>query len=138
MTQPRESRIRVDRRIQRITAKIPDGQVPEHWKPVIAAAADFDPEDDAALLDWMNGEIMGVAGYAEALIDGYETLIGEIGLDPQALKMMHDVADAQSIAAETMHKAKVQFLTHYEQPRDFAAEGGLMPYDGRHITGQGS
>ena len=36
-----------------------------------------------------------------------------------------------------MAGAKTQFADHYELPREFAANGGLMTHDGRWITGEG-
>ena len=52
--------------------------------------------------------------------------------------MLHDVADAAAQAAETMAAAKARFTEHYELPREFAANGGLMTHDGRWVTGEGA
>jgi hypothetical protein len=52
--------------------------------------------------------------------------------------MLHDVADAAAQAAETMGAAKARFTEHYELPREFAGNGGLMTHDGRWITGEGA
>ena len=52
--------------------------------------------------------------------------------------MLHDVADAAAHAAETMSAAKQKFTDHYELPREFAANGGLMTHDGRWVTGEGA
>jgi hypothetical protein len=52
--------------------------------------------------------------------------------------MLHDVADAAAQAAETMGAAKAKFTEHYELPREFAGNGGLMTHDGRWITGEGA
>ena len=52
--------------------------------------------------------------------------------------MLHDVADAVAHAAETMGAAKAKFTEHYELPREFAANGGLMTHDGRWVTGEGA
>jgi hypothetical protein len=41
-------------------------------------------------------------------------------------------------AAETMGTAKAKFTDHYELPREFAANGGLMTHDGRWVTGEGA
>jgi hypothetical protein len=50
---------------------------------------------------------------------------------------LHDVADAAAHAAETMSGARHRFADHYELPREFAANGGLMTHDGRWVTGDG-
>ena len=104
---------------------------------MIARAADFEPGDDGELLGWMGDEVSGVAGYAEALIDLYESCTAGIGLDPVAMTALHDVADAAAHAAETMSGARRRFADHYELPREFAGNGGLMPHDGRWVTGDG-
>ena len=121
----------------RHTAARAGGAVPAEWAGVITRAADFEPGDDGELLGWMGDEVSGVAGYAEALIDLYESCTAGIGLDPVAMTALHDVADAAAHAAETMSGARRRFADHYELPREFAGNGGLMPHDGRWVTGDG-
>jgi hypothetical protein len=130
------SRITPDRRARR-TASRSGGSMPAEWGPVVAQAADFEPESDAHLLEWMAGQVTGMAAYAEALIEAYETGINGVGIDPEGLAALHDVADAAAHAAESMSGAKTKFADHYELPREFAAGGGLMPHDGRWVTGDG-
>jgi len=124
------SRIAPDRRARR-TAAHAGGGIPSEWGPVVAQAADFEPESDGHLLDWMAGQVTGMAAYAEALIEAYETGVNAVGIDPKGLAALHDVADAAAHAAETMAAAKQKFTDHYELPREFAANGGLMTHDGR-------
>lgn len=135
---PRNSRVDPARRADRLNRHIDPGTVPAAWRPVIGAAADFDPENDEHLLAWMTGEIRGMAGYAEALVEAYQTGTLKVGIDPNGLKALHDVADAAAVAAQTMNGAKKLFTDHYELPREFAANGGLMTHDGRWVTGEGS
>ena len=129
-------RIRPARRA-RHTATQTGGALPGEWGAVIARAADFEPDNDGELLGWMGDEVSGVAGYAEALVDLYESCTAGIGLDPVAMAALHDVADAAAHAAETMSGARGRFADHYELPREFAGNGGLMPHDGRWVTGDG-
>jgi hypothetical protein len=131
------SKITPDRRARR-TAAHTGGSVPSEWGPVVAQAADFEPESDGHLLDWMAGQVTGMAAYAEALIEAYETGVNAVGIDPKGLAALHDVADAAAHAAETMAAAKQKFTDHYELPREFAANGGLMTHDGRWVTGEGA
>jgi hypothetical protein len=130
------SRINPDRRAHRAAASS-GGKVPSEWGPVVGAAADFEPEDDAHLLGWMADQVAGMAAYAEGLIEAYETGVNTVGIDPKGLAALHDVADAAAHAAETMHGARGKFADHYELPREFAANGGVMTHDGRWITGEG-
>jgi len=131
------SRIAPERRARRTAART-GGTIPAAWGPVIALAADFEPEDDAALLDWMNGQVTGMSGYGEALVDLYDHCTNVIGIDPAASALLHDVADAVAHAAEAMAAAKQKFTDHYELPREFAGNGGLMTHDGRWVTGEGA
>ena len=118
-------RIRPARRARHTAARA-GGAMPAEWGGVIARAADFEPDNDGELLGWMGDEVSGVAGYAEALVDLYESCTAGIGLDPVAMAALHDVADAAAHAAETMSGARHRFADHYELPREFAANGGLM------------
>jgi hypothetical protein len=86
----------------------------------------------------MTRQLTGLGGWAEALVDFYEHCTQVIGIDPKASAMLHDVADAAAQAAETMGAAKARFAEHYELPREFAANGGLMTHDGRWVTGEGA
>ena len=131
------SKISTGHRAQR-AARSGDSTVPSEWAAVIAQTADFEPEDDGELLEWMSRQLTGLSGWAEALVDFYEHCTGVIGIDPQASAMLHDVADAAAQAAETMGAAKAKFTDHYELPREFAGNGGLMTHDGRWITGEGA
>ena len=131
------SKIAPERRARRTAART-GGNMPAAWGPVIALAADFEPEDDAQLLDWMNGQVTGMSGYGEALVDLYDHCTNVIGIDPAASALLHDVADAVAHAAETMAAAKAKFTEHYELPREFAGNGGLMTHDGRWVTGEGA
>ena len=130
------SRITPGRRARQAAAR-GGTAVPAAWNTVIARTADFEPENDGDLLDWMGAEVAAVAAYAEALVDLYEGLTEGTGLDPVAMTALHDVADAQAHASETMSEARRKFADHYDRPREFAAEGGLMPHDGRWVTGEG-
>ena len=113
------------------------GTVPGEWKNLVAITADFEPEDDAELLAWMASEVNGMSAYAEALTEVYETGISSLGLDPVSLAALHDTADAAADAAQAMAYARQKFAAHYGEVREFAASGGLLPHDGRWITGDG-
>jgi hypothetical protein len=130
------SKIAPERRARRAARS--SGSVPSEWAPVIAQTADFEPEDDGELLEWMTRQLTGLSAWAEALVDFYEHCTQVIGIDPKASAMLHDVADAAAQSAETMGAAKAKFTEHYELPREFAANGGLMTHDGRWVTGEGA
>jgi hypothetical protein len=107
------------------------------WARLAAATADFEPEDDGELLAWMAAEAAGMAGYGESLGEVYETVTGAVGVDPVALAALADCADDAAQAAAAMEAARAKFAAHYEEPREFAASGGVLPHDGRWVTGEG-
>jgi hypothetical protein len=131
------SKITPEHRARRAAARS-GGTVPSEWAAVVATTADFEPENDGELLGWMARQVTGLSAWAEALVDTYEHCTQVIGIDPKASAMLHDVADAAAQAAETMAAAKAKFTEHYELPREFAANGGLMTHDGRWVTGEGA
>ena len=93
------SRIKTEHRARRAAARS-GGSVPPEWGPVIAQTADFEPEDDGELLEWMGRQVTGLSAWAEALVDFYDHATNTIGIDPTASAMLHDVADAAAQAAE--------------------------------------
>ena len=65
------SKIAPGRRARRAAARS-GGSIPAEWGPVIAQTADFEPEDDGELLEWMTRQVTGLSAWAEALVDFYE------------------------------------------------------------------
>jgi hypothetical protein len=109
--------------------------VPGAWGAVVAHTADFQAESDGDLLNWMRGQAIGARAYAEALVEQYETCRNVIGLDPPAIQMIHDAADAATTQAVTMAAAVKKFAEHYELPTQFVSDGGLLAHDGRWHKG---
>ena len=109
------SKISTEHRAQR-AARTGAAGIPSEWAAVVGQAADFEPDSDAELLDWMGRQVTGLSAWAEALVDTYEHCTHVIGIDPRASTMLHDVADAAAEAAETMGAAKAKFTEHYELP----------------------
>jgi hypothetical protein len=119
------------------TGAPPGAGAPAGWTALAAATADCEPEDDGELLGWMAGEVAGMAAYGESLIEVYETCVNSVGLDPVAMAAVHDVADAAADAATAMAYARQKFASHYAEVREFVGNGGVLPFDGRWITGEG-
>ena len=102
------SKITPDRRARRTAAQT-GGSIPSEWGPVVAQAADFEPEYDGrpARLD-------GRAGHRHGrLRRGPDRGVrapasNVVGIDPKGLAVLHDVADAAAHAAETMAAAKAE------------------------------
>lgn len=113
------------------------GEAPATWAALIAEIAPFVPEDDEDLLDWFRDQIIGMNGYAEALADVYESCFAQVGLVPAAIGAVHDTADAVAEASGSMAQARQVFAEYFAGFRQWAAEGGEAPFDGRWVTGEG-
>ena len=109
--------------------------VPAYWQQVASATADFHPGSDAELLDWMSAEVAGMLGYGEALAELHEHCVSAVRADPAAMAALHDVADAAADCAEAMARAREKFREVYEAPREFVADGGVLPKDGDWLQG---
>jgi hypothetical protein len=126
---------------QRRVARVPAVPRPEPglaWLPLIDAVRAFDPEDDAHLLAWMAGEATGMARYAEGVAAARETAVTAVGVDPAAVGALGDYTDAATAAAGQMAAARQRFTAHYAEVRQFAASGGVLPFNGRWMTGEGA
>lgn len=137
MTQKPVSRIPPGRRAQRVGRSLADIPVPWAWARVIELVADHEAEDDAAILDFIGEQTVGMAGLGEALVEWLETHVEGQGYDARSLEAVHEVADAVAHTAEQMNQARLKFAEWYELPREYAGNGGLLPFEGRAITGEG-
>jgi hypothetical protein len=106
-------------------------RVPALWARLNADVVEYIPEKEGELLEWMRGQVKGMAGYAEAVIAVYESCVRIKGLDPVAMRALHQVADAAAAASREMALARRKYATHYAQVRDFVAGGGVLARDGR-------
>ena len=78
-----------------------------------------------------------MAAYAEALTGVCQACVTTAGLDPAALAVLRAAAGAAADATVAISTARARFAAHYSQVRAFAANGGVLPLDGRWITGDG-
>ena len=109
---------------------------PARWAGPIGDATDFDPSDDTELLEYMAGEVAGMLGYGEAIAEMHEHCVAAVRLDPAAMAMVHDCAEAVAEAAGVMASAINRFKEVYDAPRGFVADGGVLPRDGDFLTGE--
>jgi hypothetical protein len=109
---------------------------PSRWGATIDDTADFDPDNDTALLEHMAEEVAGMLGYGESLTEMHETCVSGVRVDPAAMAMVHDCAEAIAEAAGVMAGAVNRFKEVLAQPREFVADGGVLPKDGDWLTGE--
>ncbi len=109
--------------------------VPVDWAALISRVADFTPEDDVALIDWMTTEAAGLLAYAEALEQARLNCIQTVGLDPTSVSGIASYSQHMSEAADRATAALLTFKAVYGEVLQLAAEGVTMPYNGRWMTG---
>ncbi|GGK60996.1 hypothetical protein Sme01_02590 [Sphaerisporangium melleum] len=112
--------------------------LPPHWATLVAAVADFDPENDAALMEWMKGEAAGVVAYAQALDSARENCVNDVGLDPSSVQGVTIYSEHMSDASIRMAEALAQFRAVYGEVLALAAAGVVLPHNGRWMTGAAS
>ncbi|WP_068925067.1 hypothetical protein [Planobispora rosea] len=108
---------------------------PPDWGVMIDRVANFAPEDDAALVAFLAGEGAAVLAYAAALEQARENCVNDIGLDPSAVAGITTYSEHMSEAAERLAAAHQQFMTVYGEVLALAANGVVMPHNGRWFTG---
>jgi hypothetical protein len=109
---------------------------PDRWGATIDDTADLDPGSDTELLEHLSEEVAGMLGYGESLTELHETCVNGVRVDPAAMECVNDCADAIAEAAGVMAQAINRFKEVLEAPREFVADGGVLPKDGDWLTGE--
>lgn len=112
--------------------------VPPDWALINDRIRNYAPEDDAALLAFMKGEVAGAIGYAEALEQARENCTNDVGLDPSAVAGFTAYSEHMSEATERMAEVWRTFVAVYGEVQALAANGVVMPHNGRFWTGAAS
>ena len=112
-------------------------QAPGAWGALVTETAEFEAGDETELLEWMAAQVEGMLRYGEAIAEMHEHHVSAaVRLDLAAMAMMRDVAEAAAEAASVMAQAREKFKEVYEAPREFVADGGVLPKDGDFMTGE--
>lgn len=109
--------------------------LPTDWAALVARVPDFEPESDVALVEWMKAEAAGVVAYAEAMQAARENCVNTVGLDPASLQGITIYAEHMSDASARMSEALAMFFAVYQEVLQAAANGVVMPHNGRWMTG---
>jgi hypothetical protein len=115
------------------TAAAPEA--PPDWTLMIDRVTSFVPEDDAALIAFMQGEAAAVVRYAEALEQARENCTNDVGLDPAAVEGFVTYSEHMSEASERMAEAYQTFVAIYGEVQALADSGVVLPHNGRWFTG---
>jgi hypothetical protein len=110
-------------------------QIPPDWGLLAERVANFAPEDDAALIAFMRGEVAGVVRYAEAMEQTRDNCVNDVGLDPSAVQGFTTYSEHMSDASARMAEAYKEFMAIYGEVMQLAANGVVMPHRGRFFTG---
>ena len=110
--------------------------VPPDYASLNARVANFEPESDGDLIAFMRGVAAGMHGQAEALEQLAEHLVSGLGVDPAAVQGITEYAQAVTECAALMARANAQFQQVYQGVRETVANGTVLPYQGRWITGE--
>jgi len=113
-------------------------EAPPDWALLTDRITNFMPEDDAALIAFMHGEAAAVVRYAEALEHARETCTNDVGLDPSAVAGFTTYSEHMSDAAARMAEAYQTFVAVYGEVQQLAANGVVMPHNGRWFSGSAS
>ncbi len=108
---------------------------PPDWAALIDRVREFQPDNDVELIEWMKAEASGVVAYAEALEGARENCVSDVGLDPSSVAGITTYSEHMSDASDRMSEALTTFLTVYREVLNLAAEGVVLPHNGRWMTG---
>lgn len=110
-------------------------EIPPDWGLLAERVANFAPEDDAALIAFMRGEVAGVVRYAAAMEQTRDNCVNDVGLDPSAVQGFTTYSEHMSDASARMAEALKEFMAIYGEVMQLAANGVVMPHQGRFFTG---
>ncbi len=109
---------------------------PADWATVAGRVADFHPENDADLINFMTSEVAGICGYAEAFEVLHSACVDGLGLDPTSVNGLGEFSGDVMELTQRMVAAHKQFLTTYQEVMEAVRNGVVLPYNGRWMTGE--
>lgn len=112
-------------------AAVMNAPVPPHWKPVLDALANADPEDYQEHLGILAGEAAGIVAYSEAWFMFAEHQLHSIGIDPAAVQAAMEAADSVGDCAHDFALAGRRFRVIYEAIIQAVEDGLDLPFEAR-------
>lgn len=109
---------------------------PPDWAATAERVRDFEPAADYELINFMTGEVAGICVYSAAYEQLHQSCIDTIGLDPVAVQGLGQFAEHVMELAKAMGDAHQQFLVQYQEILQAVANGVVLPYNGRWMTGE--
>ncbi|WP_433519021.1 hypothetical protein ACQP2T_27990 [Nonomuraea sp. CA-143628] len=109
---------------------------PMDWGQVADRVRDFEAGADYELINFMTGEVAGICTYAAAYEQLHASCVDTIGLDPVAVQGLGEFTEHVMELAKAMGDAHQQFLVQYQEILQAVANGVVLPYNGRWMTGE--
>lgn len=109
---------------------------PADWAQTAERVRDAELTADYELINLMTGEVAGICVYAEAYHQLHATCVDTIGLDPVAVQGLGEFAEHVMELAKAMSDNHQQFLAQYQEVLQAVANGVVLPYNGRWMTGE--
>jgi ribosomal protein S27AE len=116
-------------------AATPQVPMPIDWRATAGRVAEFNPESDADLINFMSMEIAGMCGYSEAYEALFETCTRSLGLDPRSVAGLGEFGERVVELTKEMALAHKRFVVIYEEVMRMVADGTVMPHNGRFFSG---
>lgn len=113
----------------------PQVPMPIDWRATAGRVADFEPSNDADLINFMSMEIAGMCGYSEAYEALFETCTRSLGLDPRSVQGLGEFGERVVELTKEMALAHKRFVVIYEEVMRMVADGTVMPHNGRFFSG---
>lgn len=115
-----------------------DAAFPPEWVVVPAMIATFEPEDDEQLMNMWRADAAFQIACADAWRNQFDHLVNGLGLDPAAVQGVAEYADERGDSAHAANLMVQRFLTVYVEIKNYLANGGRLPHDGRFLTEEGA
>lgn len=110
-------------------------QAPADWRTVANRVAEFEPESDSDLINFMSSEIAGMCSYSESYEALFETCTKSLGLDQRSVQGLGEFGEKVVDLTREMALAHRRFVEVYAEVMKFVGDGGVMPHDGRFFDG---
>jgi hypothetical protein len=124
-------RIRADLANRQFSVPKAGGEASAEAKALAAKISEFRAEGGDDLEAWFDERAADFFLIAEAISDAHDGMVSDTGLDEIPASAVHDMADEVAEVGTGAVKAKETIVRYYEDPINFADEGGKMPVDGQ-------
>lgn len=120
-----------------VPVDVTPAEIPPAFTPLLAHVSGFEADEDADLMAFTRGLAAGDLALADALQAQLDHCVTELGLDPVSVQGFADYADDKAEHAQGAMQIWQRFAAVYAEVQNFVSSGGVLPKDGRFLTGEG-